>query len=58
MRPKMILLFVSFFALFMLMQGCIVVGPRHPRRCYTDARGRTHCKVVHHRRGHARGHRR
>ncbi len=58
MHPRMIFAIVSIFALSILLQGCIVVGPRHPRRCYTDARGRTHCKVVHHRRGHAYGHRR
>ena len=58
MRPKMILAFVFLFVFSMLLQGCIVVGPRHARRCYTDARGRTHCEAVRHHRGHAYGRRR
>lgn len=58
MRPKITLTLILAFLFSLLLQGCIVVGPRHPRRCYTDARGRTHCKAAPPRRGHYRHHRR
>ncbi|MBN2725008.1 MAG: hypothetical protein JXR95_13140 [Deltaproteobacteria bacterium] len=53
MNKKTVLLMVFAFAATTLLSGCIIRS-RGSRRCYKNSRGKTVCKVKHHK--HRRHH--